>query len=142
MENDILRAAALALLLVNSIVDIKSRKINLLLTLLAGAAGGAARLIWLGDGIRGLLRSLLPGMLLVLLSAVSQGGIGMGDGIVLAALGLMRTWEEVWEMMILGFFLAGAYAAVLFLRRRKGEERFAFVPFLLLADILMILTGG
>ncbi len=142
MENDILKAAALVLLLGNSLVDIKSKKINLIFTLLLGAAGGAVRIFLTGDGIQGLLLSLLPGISLVLLTAVSQGGIGMGDGIVLAAAGMLRPWKETWEVLVLGIFLAGAYAAVLFLRRRQGEERFAFVPFLLLADILIILTGG
>ncbi len=142
MERSIAGAAALVLLLINSLVDIRYMKIHLPFTLAAGAAGAAACILLREDGLAGILVSLLPGLLLMLLALPARGGIGMGDGIVLTAAGFFWTAEEAWSAALLGFFLAGIFAGGMFLRRRRGQERFAFVPFLLLADILIIMTGG
>lgn len=135
------KAGGVILLLGNSLVDIKLKRISLVFTG-AMAVIGAVLCFFREGGFSGLLPALLPGLFFILLSVSSRGGIGMGDGIVLTAAGFFRTWEELLAIIFLAVFLAGAYAAVLFLMRRQGEERFAFVPFLFLADVLLKLLGG
>ncbi len=135
------KAGGLLLFFGNSLTDIKRRRISLIFTGLA-AVCGAAFFIGTGGLLTELLPALLPGTAFVLLSLASRGGIGMGDGIVLLAAGFFRTWQELLAAASLAAFLAGGYAAVLFFIRRRGEERFAFVPFLFLADLIVCLAGG
>ena len=116
------KAGGLLLFFGNSLTDIKRRRISLIFTGLAAVCGAA---FFIGTG-----------------SLASRGGIGMGDGIVLLAAGFFRTWQELLAAASLAAFLAGGYAAVLFFIRRRGEERFAFVPFLFLADLIVCLAGG
>jgi len=136
----IIKLCGLVLFLGNCLPDIRRKQISLLFTGLMAGLGAVLNLL---DGnLAEIPVSLIPGVLFILLSAASRGGIGAGDGIVLLAAGFFRTGEELFAVILAAVFLSGIYAAVLFMRRRRGEERFAFVPFLFLADLLVCLAGG
>ena len=134
-------AAGLILFLGNSLTDIRRQQISLIVTGAMAVFGAVLR--FLGDGPPGgLILALTPGITFILLSLASRGGIGMGDGIVLLAAGFYRTFEELLAVVLLAVFLSGAYAAFVFMAKRRGDTRFAFVPFLFLADLIRMLSGG
>ena len=92
--------------------------------------------------ILGALPGLLPGLLLSALSLAAGQALGLGDGLVLLACGMMTDPETVLGMLFIAFFLAGFYALFLLLARKKDrKESFPFVPFLLAGMVLTILSG-
>ncbi len=135
--------AAGGLLIANTIWDIRKREILLLPTFLVLAGG----LIWNGaaaeEGLlfRGL--AILPGVILILLSIVTDGKIGFGDGLCVCAAG---SWCGAEYMLVTLFFalLLVPTAAVLMHLRKKPVRELPFLPFLLTGFFLaqLVLREG
>lgn len=110
--------------------DIREKRISAYK--IAGFAG-AAVLYLMAEGQLDwgeIMRSLLPGGLLLLLAFLTRESIGYGDGAAVAALGL---WTGGWFAMMTvatGIMFAGAYGVVCLFRKKK--ELIPFLPFLLL----------
>lgn len=76
--------------------------------------------------------SVLPGTALLLLCWISNGAIGLADGLIVLALGI---WIGFWELLgvlsgafFLSFFVAGF---LFFFHKKKRTETIPFIPFLL-----------
>lgn len=131
---------SLAVLFVNAVSDIKRKRICFTFTLVYLVTGMCfwvyrfccgeenSWMIWLG--------ALVPGVFLCLLSWMSHGNIGMGDGIILLALGVWHGFEFTAEALIIALFAVSVYAGYLILVQRAGRKRqIPFVPFVLLGAI-------
>ena len=132
--------AATLFLLGSSVPDLRCREIDPLYTAVFGMFGvfaGIAAERPLGE----VLFAMLPGCLLLLSSAVSRGGIGPGDGIVVNVLGLYLPGYDVAFVCLAGFCLAAIPAAVLFLMRRRNTT-LPFVPFLCAGCVAVWICGG
>lgn len=125
------------LLIVNSLSDIRSMRISvrptrylglvlLLLRFCPVLLSGQIGLTW----ITSLILSLLPGILLKLLSFVSPSMIGGGDGDVICALGCSLSFDDMLFTLLWAFLAAGTYGLVLLLRHRNVRTEFPFIPFL------------
>lgn len=160
------KAVVLVFLGLNSLKDVQKREIFLPLTVL-GIAAGAAYAVFSGDmpvrraAAAGIGFSFLP------VSILSGGQFGIGDSLVLIALGLVIPVEELVFVIGLSFFLSFFPALVLHLRARSeaspggeimksrraatgsadqgpgaeswGKQSLPFVPFLLAAYFFGIL---
>lgn len=85
---------------------------------------------------------MLPGLLLCLVSWVSKGRIGMGDGIVMTAVGAgTGLWMSL-SVMFWGFIAATLYGFARIMRG-KGTRKteYPLVPFLFLAYVGMLAAG-
>ena len=76
--------------------------------------------------------SVLPGTALLLLCWISNGAIGLADGLIVLALGI---WIGFWELLgvlsgafFLSFFVAGF---LFFFHKKNRTETIPFIPFLL-----------
>ena len=74
--------------------------------------------------------SLIPGFFLLMLSIISKESIGLGDGLAVAVLGVWLGSIETFMILCIAWTLAGVYAVVYIMRKRK--EPIPFIPFLLL----------
>ena len=126
----ICNCAGLLLLAALTPEDIKKKTISLnkvmLFAILAIIYRGLTKQIFCGEAVG----CLMPGAVLLLLSAITKESIGFGDGVVVMVLGL---WIGGWFTMLavcIGMLFAGIYGGVCLIRKRK--EPIAFVPFLLL----------
>ena len=132
----------LIFLLFNAAYDIRKCSIWWPGCVIGGLAGLLIRLPGGMTMILGALPGLLPGLLLSALSLAAGQALGLGDGLVLLACGMMTDPETVLGMLFIAFFLAGFYALFLLLARKKDrKESFPFVPFLLAGMVLTILSG-
>ena len=111
--------SVLTMLGICSYEDLKNRRICVG-WLAAFAIEGILYAIFCKEGLSvKMLTAMLPGLLLFLLSFVSKGGIGSGDGLL---------------FMVIGIFLGGAL--YLFVFRKKGKKyEIAFVPFAMVSFI-------
>lgn len=115
------------LLIVNSVTDIRKREILLLPTLLV-LAGGVIR-------NRAAFTTLLPGIVLLLLSAAAPGKIGFGDGLAVCAAGVWCGTERILIILFFGLLAVPAAAGILHIRKQRVRE-LPFIPFLLLGFLV------
>lgn len=127
--------AAGALLLVNCLPDIRRREIYFLPTLAAGAAGVIWQFAAGGGELHDVLTGLIPGAAVLLLSFLTGGGIGAGDGIVLCA---VSAWIGIWNVIqILGLALTGSFlVSIRFFVAGQRKKELPFLPFLMTGFVL------
>ena len=85
---------------------------------------------------------LCGALLLLLVVALSKGGMGMGDVVLAGLLGLMVGFPLVFIALFLSILAGGIIAAALLIsRRKKRREMMPFGPFLCLGGIVTLLWG-
>lgn len=73
------------------------------------------------------------GLIVVGVSILTEGAVGMGDGWLIMALGTVVGPAEFFTMIFTAFMCSAIYAGVmLMIFRKKGYTEIPFVPFLLL----------
>ncbi len=116
----------------NSWKDVKKRQISLW-TVCLFALAGLGNMLWEGRLDFWLFFPIGLGAGLLALSIATEGGMGMGDVWLVAALGLMLKPREFAVTLCVGLFLAAVWAAVLLAVFKKNKKTmFPFVPFLFL----------
>ena len=115
------------MLLYLSVLDIKSRKIPVLFPAVLGCVCGVLR----GpDVVAETLCGALPGVILLGISLLSRGQIGIGDGVVAAFTGMMVGWKASIEIMLISFFLIFIFSLFgMILRRLSRKSVLPFIPF-------------
>lgn len=78
----------------------------------------------------------------MLLSYISGGKIGMGDGIVLCITGLgLGFWGNM-ELFCLALMLAAGLSIILLILRKANRKKsIPFIPFMLTGYLILIFTG-
>ena len=117
---------AFGILAVNGISDWRKGEICLIPTAAAGFAGILWQLIARREEGVGLLLSVL---LLAALSRMTEGRIGMGDGIAVGAAGIWMGFYSILRVLIWGLLMAAGAAMILLMRKSKRKE-LPLVPFL------------
>lgn len=126
-----------AVLVWNSITDIKYRKISVISMLILGIAGVAiaATGIITGQSFFQILKYVLlgsvPGLAMCILSLLSRGSLGMGDGILILMLGICTGIREMSVVLTWAFLLASVWAmGMLVIKKKNRYDSFPFVPFI------------
>ncbi|MFO7153041.1 MAG: prepilin peptidase [Bacillota bacterium] len=110
----------------------------------AGLVGGA--LFELGLGKSGILPSLLAGAaaggILLLVIALSRGGMGLGDAKLAAVAGLFLGWPKALLALFFAVVAGGFVGALLVLLKRKGmKEALPFGPFISFGAVTALFWG-
>ena len=132
--------AALGILGVHAVMDIRKRHVNLILAGICLAAGAGWQIFVQKAELWELLLSCLPGALLLGTAGLTQQKIGYGDGWVVAA---AVVWTGMWDIFLIltgGMFACAAFSGILLAMKkvRKGDS-LPFIPFLLIGWIGRIL---
>jgi prepilin signal peptidase PulO-like enzyme (type II secretory pathway) len=130
----IFKIGILIILFISSIEDIRKKEILLweILTcaVLSAAAVGLAFYENNFD-IPDILRSLLPGAVMLLLSLITREGIGYGDGLIILAAGPALGFNDLFMALMTAIVLSGFFSGILLvLKKAKRKTRIAFAPFL------------
>ena len=120
------------ILTVLSIFDIRSKHIPM-----SGFAVvliySVISLVWSEHGeydIADLLMSVIPGIMLIGLSVITEGKIGLGDGILIAELGLGLGFERCIYMVAGALIFNCVFAGAMLMSHRLGlHSRVPFIPF-------------
>ena len=130
----------LVFLLLNSITDIRKKKVNI--GLAAVFVLLAAILIMTGVGIRPLdaLLGTLIGIAMLGLSKLTGEKIGYGDGIVIAVTGLFLGLFSNFVLICITSFLSGVFGIVLMLFKKADKNtEIPMAPFMAAAMAVMML---
>lgn len=134
----------LGFLLLSAAMDIKEKALDsrflIIMGLMGILSGGIS-----GFGGRNLWEILLSsgiGFLLLLLSKLTGGGIGEGDGWFFAASGLFLSAGKNMSLLLSGLFLCSIYslgvAATACFRGKRSQKSFPFLPFLIPGGVWVI----
>lgn len=119
--------------------DIRKKEVTVIYILLFGIGGVILHLFSPSCSIYSVLWGISLGLFVMVVSVVSRGGIGMGDGILLAVTGVYLGGTKNLELFVTGLLLSSIWAVILVaFRKKKGKEPFAFVPFLLASYLAMM----
>ena len=128
-----------------SIQDIKKRKISNVYLWTGGIGGLAFRLIgynYNSQAIMDWILTIVPGLLILLLSKKSKEKIGVGDGLVLLVLGNIMTFVEVCILLQIAIFLLFIFALILWSSRKFSKDYpIPLLPFLWLSHLLLWRLG-
>lgn len=119
-------------LLADSWYDIRKRAVPLLLLNLGGVLVVADILFRGWES--GREATLLPGILLVLLSRATKG-IGAADGVVLCCVGFISRSKSILFIFGISLIYIFFYSMILFFRKRNHTIQIPYLPFLLAAYI-------
>jgi len=130
---DIREGILLAFLGINTVSDIKTKKI---LSWSAWAFGVFGILYGFISGELNLLLAMttvLPGIVFLIISRITDESMGYGDGIVVLIMGTYIGIQKLVSSLMIALLFAAAWSIILlvFLKKKKQAE-FPFVPFVLL----------
>ena len=122
--------AVFAMLLYESIVDIRTKSIDIVAAVPVGIMGGFLNIFVYGNNKRYVLGAAV-GIALILAAWISRQSIGYGDGIIFTVIGLCLEPERVVWLLWLSMTAAGIYGAVGIITKRRGaDSSMPFVPFI------------
>lgn len=115
-------------LVINAWTDWKRKQIDLIYTAAFAIVCLFYKLWW--DGVL-YWEGMLPGCLLLLLACLKKEHIGIGDGVLVMAFGLVCGISMTWSVLTGGFLLAAAVGVILYIFGKKEIKEIPFVPFFL-----------
>lgn len=142
--NAVITAAFLSVLLVAALIDFDTMEIPngavLAVFVLSAARAVAARGAGLTDQLIGCAAAGLP---LLVIALISHGGMGLGDGKLMAAAGCLLGWKEGLLALLLGCVIGAAAALLLVAAGRKSmKSAIPLGPFLAAGCAVAALWGG
>ena len=115
----------------NTWTDINERKVSLLSILLA-VIGGIFFHMWKKDPIWSIALAALIGFVFCFLSVITQGALGMGDGLTILTLGIWIGAQQLIFTVFFALFTSAVWSGILLVFFRKGRKtEIPFVPFLM-----------
>ena len=140
--------SVLGMLGICSIEDIRKKEIQSVRVLCFGIGGILLHLWQRNHSLYSMLGGIAVGAAVIILSLVSGGIIGIGDGLVLCVAGIYIGGINTMRLLLTGLFLSSLYALVLlFMHRKRRKDTIPFIPFLLAAfpseqDAVVWLSAG
>ena len=144
--NGVKEICVLGFLGINSWIDIRKKQVSLLLIIIF-AVCGTVWTIYSRRNVPEVLMCVGTGFLFVLISILTEGAVGMGDGWLLMALGTVLYPEEFFSTLFMGMICSAVWSGIMMMGFcRKGSTEIPFVPFLLtgccvMPLILLVLMG-
>lgn len=135
-------AFVLIVLVIEAVTDFKKNEVNIIFPVLLAAAATVMFFFTKDISLINAIIGTGEGLLLILISLLTKGEIGMGDGILLAACGLMLGGRD---NLIMFFFacLSSAVVSALIMLIKKADKKtkIPFVPFMIPGFLIMVLLS-
>ena len=136
------KVMVLGLLGLCSLEDVKHKHLTIIYILMFGIGGVVLHLFAPVCSIYSILCGMLLGVAMIVISAITRGSVGMGDGILLVVTGVYLGGYENLELFMTGLLLSALWSlGLLVFKKKKRKDEIAFVPFLLLSYFVMLFRG-
>lgn len=133
----------LSVLLLCGIKDMRKKEISLSVAAL-GLLFGTALLFFDSDmAFYDVFLACLPGVCVMVLSLLSDGKIGFGDGILVLMGGFYFPLYHILQWLFFSFVAAALFGGAMIVLKKAGRKtELPFVPFLFLIAVVLCITGG
>lgn len=129
----------LALLYISAagFMDYKKRSIPIYLPIIGLGFGLFAYMFQQDYLIKEVLIAVIPGLVFVIISIITSGKIGLGDGFIMIPFGILLGFWDSTISMIYAMIFSGIVALILLTtKKRSGNYEMPFLPFLLCGLVL------
>lgn len=127
------------LLLYSSITDIVRREINIGALVVFGILGMLCAVFGKDISWMETIFGVVIGLILVLVSVMTRGELGMGDGILICITGLYIGFSRNILLVMVALMLSAFFSMVLLLIKKNMKLEYPFVPFLLMSYMIQLL---
>lgn len=112
--------------------DVRERTLSIVWILPFGLGGLILSLLSEERDIAGILSGAAVGAVLIAVSFVTHGKIGLGDGMVVAAIGATLGFSLTFALVFFSFLAGSLYALFLLVVKKKSRDtEYPYMPFLL-----------
>lgn len=130
---------ALSLLAVE---DLRIKKIPVIPLMLTGIVGMIFHLVYWNRDIQDILGGISIGIVLYFISVITRGKIGKGDGVLFMVTGVYLGFWNNLILLWVACVMAGVVGAGMMVAFKKNKDyKLPFVPFVLLAALVMLMVG-
>ena len=127
------------LLCIAAYIDIRNKMLPVALLAGAGILGVPVYLASRQFGLVSLCAGVAVGVAMFVVSYLTHGGIGIGDGGVLCVTGVYLGFYRNIIMFLTALILAAVWSVILLITKRAGRKtEIPFVPFLLVAHTVLL----
>ena len=136
------KVIVLGLLGICSLEDVRHKRLTIVYILMFGIGGVILHLFAPVCSIYSILCGLLLGIAMILVSLITRGNVGIGDGMLLLVTGVYLGGYGNLQLLMTGLLLSALWAlGLLAFKKKKGKDEIAFAPFLLLAYFVLLFQG-
>ena len=122
--------------------DIKTRRLSGKGIFLFAIVGGIISVLFPAYRIGQILLGMGIGGGLLIMSLLSKGGIGVGDGIVVLISGIYLGVQENCFLLLLALLVSSLYSGILWIvKKGDRKQKIPFIPFLLVGYIMRLVFG-
>ena len=122
--------------------DIKTRRLSGKGIFLFAIVGGIISVLFHAYRIGQILLGMGIGGGLLIMSLLSKGGIGVGDGIVVLISGIYLGVQENCFLLLLALLVSSLYSGFLWIGKKVDrKQKIPFIPFLLVGYIMRLVFG-
>lgn len=122
--------------------DIKTRRLSGKGIFLFAIVGGIISVLFPAYRIGQILLGMGIGGGLLIMSLLSKGGIGVGDGIVVLISGIYLGVQENCFLLLLALLVSSLYSGILWIVKKVDrKQKIPFIPFLLVGYIMRLVFG-
>lgn len=130
------------LLIYSSITDIKKREISGNAMLIFSVLGIICCALSGSTGLLDIILGIGVGIFMIVISIVTKGELGLGDGILLCVTGLYFGFIGNLQLLLMSLLFSAVFSIVLYFKNRNLKAEYPFVPFLFLSYSIMATSGG
>ncbi len=136
------KVIVLGLLGICSLEDLRHKRLTIVYILMFGIGGVILHLFAPVCSIYSILCGMLLGIAMILVSLITRGNVGIGDGMLLLVTGVYLGGYGNLQLLMTGLLLSALWAlGLLAFKKKKGKDEIAFAPFLLLAYFVLLFQG-
>ena len=138
---EISKTIILLVLVYSTYTDIKTRKVMMIPILGCYFLALLEYFLPIGQNCVSII-GILPGIMLIPISIVSKGELGMGDVYLTIAIGLFMGIKGTLEILMIASGIAAVYSLImLILKKVDRKTRMPFVPFILSGYLGILIIG-
>lgn len=129
-------------LIIEAVTDFRKKEINIPVLIILAAAAMGMFFLEKDISLMNVLTGFTEGAALVLVSFMTKGQIGIGDGILLAACGLMLGGKDNLVMFFFACLCSAVVSAlIMIIKKADKKTKIPFAPFMIPGFLIMVLLS-